>query len=59
MALLITVTIRFLETTFTVGLVGSAFVLVLTMIEDIQELFGSEKTNHEKVGDYLPTGSKR
>jgi hypothetical protein len=59
MALLITIAIRFLETIFAVGLIGSVFVLVLTMIEDFQELFGKEKTTHETVGDYLPVGSKR
>lgn len=58
MALLITIAIRFLETIFAVGLIGSAFVLFLTMIEDFQELFGKEKTNHE-TEDYLPAGSKR
>ena len=58
MALLITLAIRFLETIFAVGLIGSVFVLVLTMIEDFQELFGKEKPNHE-TGDYFPAGSKR
>jgi hypothetical protein len=59
MGLLITIAIRFLETIFAVGLSGSVLVLVLTMIEDFQELFGREKTTHEAVGDYLPVGSKR
>jgi len=59
MALLITVAIRLLEIIFAVGLIGSVLVLVLTMIEDFQELFGKEKTTHETVGDYLPAGSKR
>ena len=59
MALLITIAVRFLETIFAVGLIGSVFVLVLTMIEDFQELFGKEKTNHETTGVYLPAGSKR
>jgi hypothetical protein len=58
MALLITIAIRFLETIFAVGLIGSAFVLVLTMFEDFQELFGKEKTNHEPE-NYFPAGSKR
>ena len=58
MALLMTVAIRFLETIFAVGAIGSVFVLILTTIEDIQELFGKEKTNHE-TGDYFPAGSKR
>ena len=43
---------------FAVGLIGSVFVLVLTMFEDFQELFGKEKTNHE-TENYLPAGSKR
>jgi len=47
MALLITIAIRFLEIIF-----------AMTMIEDFQELFGKEKTNHE-TGDYFPAGSKR
>ena len=59
MALLITIAIRFSETIFAVGLIGSVLVLVLTMIEDFQELFGSEKSTHEIAGDYLPAGSKR
>jgi hypothetical protein len=59
MALLITIAIRFLETIFALGAIGSVLVLVLTMIEDFQELFGKEKTTHETVGDYLPAGSKR
>ena len=58
MALPMTVAIRFLETIFAVGAIGSVFVLILTTIEDIQELFGKEKTNHE-TGDYFPAGSKR
>ena len=58
MTFLITIAIRFLETIFAVGLIGSVFVLVLTMIEDFQELFGKEKPNHE-TGDYFPAGSKR
>ena len=58
MLLLITIAIRFLETIFAVGLIGSVFVLVLTMIEDFQELLGKEKTDHE-AGNYLPAGAKR
>jgi len=58
MPLLMTVAIRFLETIFAVGAIGSVFVLILTTIEDIQELFGKEKTNYE-TGDYFPAGSKR
>ena len=38
--------------------------LVLTMIEDFQELFGDtrpkhETTSHEIMRDYLPAGSRR
>ena len=58
MALLITIAIRFLETIFAVGLIGSVLVLVLTMFEDFQELFGKEETNQE-MRDYLQAGSKR
>ena len=58
MTFLITIAIRFLETIFALGLIGSVLVLVLTMIEDFQELFGKEQTNRE-MGDYLPAGSKR
>ena len=58
MTFLITVAIRFLETIFALGLIGSVLVLVLTMIEDFQELFGKEETNQE-MRDYLPAGSKR
>ena len=59
MASLITIAIRFLEITFAAGAIGSVFVLVLTMIEDFQELFGDKKPSHEIVGDYFPAGSKR
>jgi len=43
MALLITIAIRFLETIFAVGLIGSMLVLVLTTIEDDRELVGDKK----------------
>jgi len=43
MSLLIAIAIRFLETIFAVGLIGSVLVLVLTTIEDIRELFGDKK----------------
>ena len=59
MTFLITIAIRFLETIFAVGLIGSVLVLVLTMIEDFQELFGDKEPSHEIIGDYLPAGSKR
>jgi hypothetical protein len=59
MALLITIAIRSLETIFAVGAIGSVFVLVLTIIEDIQELSGDRKPSHEIMGDYSPAGSNR
>jgi hypothetical protein len=59
MALLISIAIRFLEIIFAAGAIGSVLVLVLTMIEDFQELFGDKKPSHEIIGDYLPAGSKR
>ena len=42
MALLITIAIRLLEI-FAVGLIGSGLVLVLTTIEDVQELVEAKK----------------
>ncbi len=42
MALLITIAIRSLETIFALGAIGSAFVLLLTVIEDIRELSGDK-----------------
>ena len=59
MALLITVAIRFLETIFAAGVIGSVFVLVLTVIEDIRELSADRKPSHEIIGDYSPAGSNR
>jgi hypothetical protein len=37
---------RFLETLFVVGSVGSFVVLVLSGIEDIKTLFGTEEEHH-------------
>jgi hypothetical protein len=36
-----------LEACFAIGVIGSFLVLVLTTIEDVQELFGGEKKIHE------------
>ena len=38
--------VRILETIFTVGAIGSAIVLILTAIEDLETLFGREETPH-------------
>jgi hypothetical protein len=59
MALLITIAIRSLETIFALGAIGSAFVLVLTVIEDIRELSGDKKPSHEMIRVYSPVGSNR
>jgi hypothetical protein len=37
---------RFLETLFVVGSIGSFVVLVLSGIEDIKTLFGTEEEHH-------------
>jgi hypothetical protein len=38
--------IRLLEGMFAVGMAGSAIVLVLSGIEDLETLFGSEESHH-------------
>lgn len=48
MELLITLGIRLLETMFVVGGIGSLLVLVLTGIEDIETLFGSDDPNRQR-----------
>ena len=40
--------IRLLETLFVIGVIGSGFVLVLTTIEDVRELFQKEQ-HHDKT----------
>jgi hypothetical protein len=40
MSILVTIGIRILEGLFAVGLLGSAVVLILTGIEDVELLFG-------------------
>ena len=46
MGLLATIGVRVLEVMFAVGVVGSAIVLVLTGIEDVETLLGSDDTDH-------------
>ena len=41
--MLITIAVRILETMFVLGLVGSAIVVVLSSIEDMQVLFNKDK----------------
>lgn len=41
--MLLTVTLRILETLFVLGLIGSAFVVVLSGIEDLGEIFTKDK----------------
>jgi hypothetical protein len=43
MVTMLSLLIRLLEACFAVGLVGSVVVLILTTIEDAQELFSREK----------------
>jgi hypothetical protein len=43
MAAILTFLIRMLEACFAIGVIGSAAVLILTTIEDAQELFSREK----------------
>ena len=38
--------VRVLETMFAVGMAGSVIVLILTGIEDIETLFGSDEDEH-------------
>jgi hypothetical protein len=59
MALPMTIAIRSLEMIFAVGVIGSVFVLVLTIIEDIGELSGDKKPDHEISVDYSAVGSNR
>lgn len=46
MGLLATIGVRVLEAMFAVGVAGSAIVLVLTGIEDVETLMGSDDTDH-------------
>ncbi len=46
MGMLVALGVRVLETMFLVGGIGSAIVLVLSGIEDIETLFGSEDSDH-------------
>ena len=44
--LIVTVLVRILEGMFVVGAIGSAIVLVLSGIEDLELLFGREEKDH-------------
>jgi hypothetical protein len=46
MDVLVTVAIRILEGMFVVGAIGSFLVLILSGIEDIGTLFGSDEPEH-------------
>ena len=46
MGLLATAGVRMLEAMFIVGIAGSVIVLILTGIEDIETLFGSDEDEH-------------
>jgi hypothetical protein len=46
MGTLVTIAIRLLEFLFAVGAIGSTIVLILSGIEDIETLMGSDDTNH-------------
>jgi hypothetical protein len=46
MGMLAAIGVRLLEVMFAVGAIGSAVVLVLTGIEDIETLLGSDETAH-------------
>jgi hypothetical protein len=46
MSLLGTLLVRILETMFVIGAVGSAVVLLITAIEDLETLFGREESHH-------------
>jgi hypothetical protein len=46
MGVLVTIGIRVLEAMFVVGGVGSVIVLILSGIEDIETLMGSEDSGH-------------
>jgi hypothetical protein len=46
MGMLAIIGVRALETMFTVGIAGSIIVLILTGIEDVETLFGSDEDEH-------------
>lgn len=46
MDLVVTLAIRLLELMFALGSIGSAVVLILSGIEDIETLVGSDDTDH-------------
>ena len=41
-----TLLVRILEALFAIGVFGSALVLLLTFVEDIETLFGLEESHH-------------
>jgi hypothetical protein len=49
MRFLLIIGIRLLELLFVVGVIGSAIVLVLSGIEDIETLVRSDEPNHSKT----------
>jgi hypothetical protein len=49
MGFVLIIGIRLLEFLFVVGVIGSAIVLVLTAIEDVETLMGSDEPNHTKT----------
>ena len=44
--MLITIGVYLLESMFAVGVIGSAIVLILTAIEDLETLLGSDESTH-------------
>lgn len=46
MSLLGTLLVRMLETIFVIGAAGSAVVLLITAVEDLETLFGREESQH-------------
>jgi hypothetical protein len=46
MGVLITIAIRLLEFMFALGVIGSAIVMVLSGVEDIETLIGPDDSNH-------------
>ena len=48
MGILVTIGVRFLEAIFIVGAIGSFLVLILSGIEDIETLMGSDDPNRPR-----------
>jgi len=51
MGLPLTIAIRLVEALFVVGVVGSALVILLTTIEDLETLFGSNESDGKSPTD--------